>query len=453
MKNYIQDTLNRLNSKSNRSSLIIQNVFASIAIKGWSVIVQLLLVPLTLSCLGVYENGVWLTISSVFIWIDNFDIGLGNGLRNQLAVSIARNDYAKAKEVVSSTFAMLAVIIIPIVSILIILELAVDNYAIFNVDNTIVKQLDTILIVSTFFVCTTFIFKFLGNFYMGLQLPAMSNLIQTAGNTLALIGTFLVYLSGKHSMLLIAISNTAAPLLVYLLCYPLTFYGKYSHLRPSWSCVKMTTIKELFSVGVKFFVLQMVGIILFFSSNIIISRLLSPAYVTPYQIAHRYFMIATLVFTIICVPFWSATTDAYERKDFEWIKRSNRILNLVILGIFLLITIMIFISGFVYDIWIHDRNIVPLSITVITGLYQFILIWSTRYSFVLNGIGALRLQLICSVCAAIIYIPIAILVGRTTQSINWLLLVMCVINIPGLIVNFIQYDKLINNKAKGIWKK
>lgn len=453
MKNHFKDTINWLNRKSNRSSLIIKNVFASIAIKGWSVIIQLMLVPLTLSCLGVYENGVWLTISSVLIWIDNFDIGLGNGLRNQLAVSIARNDFTKAKEVISSTFAMLAVIIIPILSILIVLELTVDNYAIFNVDNTVVKQLDTILVVSTFFVCTTFVFKFLGNFFMGLQLPAMSNLIQTLGNTLALIGTFFVYISGKHSMLLIAISNTAAPLLAYLLCYPLTFYGKYNYLRPNWRYVKTTTIKELFSVGIKFFILQIVGVVLFFSSNIIISRLLSPAYVTPYQIAHRYFMIAALVFTIVCVPFWSATTDAYERKDFEWIKRSNKILNLFLFGIFLLITIMIFLSGFVYDIWIHDRSIVPFSITVITGLYQFVLIWSTRYSFVLNGIGALRLQLICSVCAAIIYIPIAILVGHTTQNINWLLVVMCAVNIPGLIVNFIQYNKLINNKATGIWKK
>ena len=53
-----------------RSFLLIKNVVASFAIKGWSALVVLLMVPLTLKILGVYNNGVWLTISSILIWID-----------------------------------------------------------------------------------------------------------------------------------------------------------------------------------------------------------------------------------------------------------------------------------------------------------------------------------------------------------------------------------------------
>ena len=45
--------------------------------------------PITLNCLTQYEYGIWLTINSVLVWIDSFDIGLGNGLRNQLTKSIA----------------------------------------------------------------------------------------------------------------------------------------------------------------------------------------------------------------------------------------------------------------------------------------------------------------------------------------------------------------------------
>lgn len=162
-------------------------------------------------------------------------------------------------------------------------------------------------------VCATFILKFLGNFYMGLQLPAINNGLVTIGNTLALIGTYIVYLSGFHSLLLIAIVNTAGPLMSYLLCYPITFYGKYKNLRPSIKFVNSSSVKELFLIGAKFFVLQIAGIILFFSTNIIISKLYSPSMVTPYQIANRYFMVAMLLFTIICVPYWSATTDAYAK--------------------------------------------------------------------------------------------------------------------------------------------
>ena len=436
-----------------RSSLIFRNILASFVIKGWSVVVQLLLVPLTLACLGVYENGVWLTISSVLLWIDNLDIGMGNGLRNKLATYIARNDMAKAKEMVSSTFAMLIVISIPTAIMLIAAVAYYDTYNLFNVNPDIVSGLDTILIVAIILVCSTFTFKFLGNFYMGLQLPAVNNLLVTSGNTIALIGTYIIYRAGVHSLLLIAVVNTAAPLAAYLVCYPITFCWKYKHLTPSVKYVRLAAAKELFTIGMNFFTLQISGVVLFFSSNIIISKLFSPSMVTPYQIAHRYFMVAMLLFTIICTPYWSATTDAYERKDYGWIKKANKTLNRFMIFICICIALMILLSDFIYGIWIGGKADIPLTMTIIVGVYELVLIWSTRYSFVLNGIGVLRLQLIMTIIASTTYIPLAILVGRYTGDINWLLVVMCSVNIPGLVVNAVQYHKIINQTATGIWKK
>ena len=114
---------------------------------------------------------------------------------------------------------------------------------------------------------------------------------------------------------------------------------------------------------------------------------------------------------------------------------------------------MILLSDWVYGIWIGDKAHVPFTMTLIAGVYQFLLIWSTRYSYVINGFGFLRLQLIMTVSAAIAYIPLAIIVGKYTYNINCLLVVMCVINMPGLIVNIIQYNKIVNGTSKGIWKK
>lgn len=451
--NILQSIKSIITKGNGRTALIKKNILASFFIKGISALVQFLLVPLTLSCLGVYENGVWLTISSVLLWIDNLDIGLGNGLRNKLAVYMARKDTEKAREMVSSTFAMLAMIITPVALLLISAELLADNYSIFNVDRATVGNLDTVLIVTTLMVCATFIFKFIGNFYMGLQLPAINNLLVACGNTAVLLGTFCVYLCGYHSLLIIALVYTVSPLLVYIIAYPITFFKRYRLLKPSIKYVKTKAMKELLSIGVNFFILQISGILLFFTSNILISRLFSPSMVTPYQIVHRYFMIALLLFTIICVPYWTATTDAYERKDFAWMRRSNRVLNIIIVTVFLFIAIMTLLSNIVYGIWIGDKAQVPFAITVLGGLYQFILIWSTRYSIILNGIGALRLQTICTVCAAVSFVPLAIFVGKSTNNINYLLLVMCAVNTPGLIINAIQYNKILRGKASGIWIK
>ena len=447
----VTNIIQRISGKDPRSALLLKNVLASLAVKGWSVVVQLLLVPLTLACLGVYENGVWLTISSVLLWIDNLDVGLGNGLRNKLAVCLAENNIEKARQMVSSTIAMLTSIIIPVTIVLLIAECVGDVYAFLNVSPQRIGNLVTILLSSTIMVCATFILKFLGNFYMGLQLPAINNAIVTGGNTLALIGTGLVYLSGRHSLLLVAMAYTAGPLLSYLICLPITFLGRYRHLCPSFRLINVSAMKELFNIGSKFFVLQIAGIVLFFSTNILISRFFSPSMVTPYQIANRYFMVSMLLFTILCVPYWSATTDAYAKHDFAWIRQANRTLNKIMLGIALLIGLMTIGSPLVYQIWIGTKASVPFSMTVLVGLYELILILSTRYSFVLNGIGALRLQLYVTIALALCYMPLAIWVVGQYNNINALLLLMCFINMPGLVVNIIQYYKIIGGKAKGIW--
>ena len=62
----IQD-LHRLTAKgiSRRSRYLLVNITASFVVKGWAALVILLMVPLTLDCLGTYQNGVWLTISSL----------------------------------------------------------------------------------------------------------------------------------------------------------------------------------------------------------------------------------------------------------------------------------------------------------------------------------------------------------------------------------------------------
>lgn len=437
----------------NRSNLIRKNIIISFCIKIWSALVQLLMVPLTLHCLGVYENGLWLTISSLLIWIDNLDIGLANGLRNKLAVHLALGEKIEAQKTVSSTFYMLVLLFIPIIFLINIWIFCVDTYQFFNVDSDIVNNLNVVLHVSAILVCTTFIFKFIGNFYMALQLPAINNALNTLGQTIALLGVVVLYVTGIHSLLCVALINTISPLIVYVVAYPITFYKKYPDLCPHISMVSKSSMKSLATTGIKFFVLQIAGVVLFMSTNILISRFFSPELVTPYQIAYRYFMVLQLIFVIICAPYWTATTDAYKKNDFEWIKKSNKLLDKMMTSLFIIAFFMVIFARPIYTIWIGDANAVSLPMTVIVAVYVMILVASMRYSYILNGFGTLRLQLIMTIIAAVLYIPLATLVCSYKNNLNYLLYVMCAVNLPGLLVNIVQYYKIVNRRAKGIWLK
>ena len=444
---------NEKSVSSHRSSLLQKNILASFVIKGWSALIVLLLVPATLHCLGEYKNGIWLTISSLLLWIDNMDIGLGNGLRNKIAEYMAHGECERTRSLVSSTFAMLTCIIIPFMFLMLLLIMVGDPYQVFNATPDKAPHLDKVLMVTVILVCTSFIFKLIGNFYMGLQLPAVSNLLISLGQTIALIGTYIVLWSGSHSLMLIALVNTTAPLLVYLLAYPYTFFYRYPQLRPSFRLINFKEAKAVINMGVQFFIMQISGVILFMTSNLLISNLFSPEMVTPYQITYRYFSILLVVFTVICMPFWNATTDAYQRNDMEWIRNATRKLRLMTIGILVCLVIMIMFSDTVYAIWIDRQIVIDIRMSIVMAVYIFILIYSMRYSYFINGIGKLRLQLIFSTAAAVLFIPLAYLTTQWTHSIIWFMGVMCLVNIPGLIVNRIQFYKLINGKANGIWMK
>lgn len=445
--------LNKIFSDNKRTALIRKNVLFSFLIKGWSGLVTLLLVPLTLSCLGEYTNGVWITISTTLLWIDNMDVGLGNGLRNKLATYLALGDYDNGRKVVSSTFLMLVFIIVPIMLLLIGIISIADIYSFLNVEPTLIPSLATVLAVSVIFVCATFIFKFIGNFYMGLQLPAVNNFLIVSGHTLALLLTYILYLTECHSLMLIAVVNTLSPLIIYLIAYPYTFFYRYPRLRPSIACFDKNMLKGVFNIGVKFFVLQICGTILFLSSSLLISKIFNPSFVTPYQIVYRYFSIVLVMFTAISSPYWSATTDAYARGDIEWIKKSKRQIEKLLCILLALMCCMVLASGFVYHIWIGDEVSIPFMLTVSMAVYIMTLVASLAYSNFLNGMGALRLQMVCTIFAAVVFIPASIFATHLHYNIISILVVLILVNAPGLIVNRIQLGKLLQGETSRFWKQ
>lgn len=440
------------NGNDTRSNKIYKNVALSFLLKFIATIIMFVMVPLTLTCLGTYQNGVWLTISSLLIWIDQMDIGLGNGLRNKLSISIAHHDMEEARKMISSCMAMLTCIIIPLAALLLLLIQITDVYTFFNVQPERIPTLRAALQAAVIFVCITFIFKLINNVYMGMQIPSASNLIIVLGQGLALFFTWLLLQTGHATFLNVVIVNTAAPLLIYMLAYPITFFKVFPLLRPSVSLINLRSALSLGNLGVRFFWLQIAGVIQMMTANILISKFFSPEIVTPYQIAYRYFSLVLAAFTVICMPFWNATTDAYERNDMQWIRKADKRMGYVVILLGLCIVLMVAVSPLIYNLWIGNKCEVPFGITIMVAIYTFIIIASNRYSYFLNGIGALRLQMYMTV-TVLFFIPLAWLASHLTHDINYFLAVMCLCIAPSWIVNKIQFNKILNGKATGIWKK
>lgn len=428
-----------------RTSLAIQNILASFMIKGWSGIVQLLLVPLTIACLGTYVNGLWMTIAAILMWIDNMDIGLANGLRNKLAEAKASGDEALARSYVSTTFVMLIVIMALVILCMVLLTFCTDICSLLNIDPTKSPDTETVIVMAFIVTCITFVFKITGNVYLALQLPAVNNLIMVVGQTCTLLAVWVLHMCEISSLIYVALAYTLSPLLVNVIAFAYTFMCRYPELCPSIKAFSTQHLSSLFSLGIRFFVIQIAGIVLFMSGNIVISRLFTPEAVTPYQVAYRYYSLALIVFTLIITPFWSATTDAYNRGDYEWIMKARSRFRLVMMCLAVMLFFMVAVSDWVFDIWVGPEVVVSRELSIYFALYLFVIMYSQTYSFFLNGMGVLNLQLIVTVIAAIAYIPLAVVMGRSL-GLPGICLALSIVNIPGAIVNMMQFDFVLKRK-------
>jgi O-antigen/teichoic acid export membrane protein len=214
----------------------------------------------------------------------------------------------------------------------------------------------------------------------------------------------------------------------------------------------MTSAKSLLNMGGVFFILQIGALVLYQTDNIVITRTLGPEEVTTFNIAFKYFSIITVVFSIILTPYWSAFTDAYAKKDMAWIKHSIQKIRVIWLYFSVGAVLLYVFADVFYKMWIGSSIHVPNLLSLSMALYAIFNTWQAIYSYALNGMGKLRIQLIFIGGGGIINIPLSVLL------IHWIGVSGTVIaNVILLALMDIAYTYQVNlivaQKAKGIFNK
>lgn len=444
--------INKLFRGDKRTVKASKNIVLSFGIKGIDSIVQLLLVPVTLGYLNSYEYGIWLTLNSILLWIDSFDIGLGNGLRNKLGEAIALNDLKRAKAVVSTAYVMIILLTALFLIVGSVLILNINWYALLGVNTSLVLRLKEIVYVSFLLFCINFALKFISNIYLAKQMPSISNLFATLSHVLALIIIIVLKAISVGNLFYVAVAFSISPIFVYMVVYPITFKYVYEELSPSVSLFNKTLLKDIFNLGIFYFLLQISGVVLFASTNVIISNFFGPENVTPYNISFRYFSLLSLFLSVMLSPIWSAVTDAYTRKDFSWIKKTLKKTEQLFIILIVMGFVMFVLSKIIYSLWIGNDVKIGWYMSLVVYIYTVVISISTGYSFFLNGMGKLRLQMITTITIAVMYIPLCWVFSKIF-GVEGIVLALIVLNLPGLCLNRVQVRKLINGKAFGLWNE
>jgi O-antigen/teichoic acid export membrane protein len=444
--------LNYFKEGNVRSAKIKRNVLATFIIKGLGILVGLIAVPLTIHYINPTRYGIWITLSSMMAWFGYFDIGLGNGLRNRFAEAVAAGEYKLARTYISTSYAILSIFIGVILVLFFCINPFLNWSKILNTPADMETELFYLVNIVFILFCIQFVLQLITSVYIADQKPAKASLFQFSYNVVILIVIYILTKTTTGNLLKLGVTLSLTPVIVYIISSVLVYKTEYKIYAPSFKFIQFKYARDLLNLGVQFFIIQVMILVVFTTSNLIIAQLFGPAQVTPYNIAYQYFSLIIIAFSIIITPFWSAYTEAYAKLDFDWIKRSVKNLLLIWVGFIFLTILMILLANFAYKIWVGKEINIPIQVTILLGLFVTLWNWNIIFTYFLNGTGKIRLQLYYYITIGLINIPLAVFLGKEIgiPGVIWSMIICLSF---GAIISPIQYYKIINGKANGIWAK
>lgn len=436
-----------------RSQKLKKNVAWSFGIKGFSILLGLIKVPILLNYLDAEKYGVWLTIASIIMWVQHFDLGLGHGLRNKFAEALAKKENERAVGLVSTAYFSMATIMVFLFLLLLPIIYYLDWNNILNVTSINIGELrNTVMVVFGLFIFR-FVFHLITVILKADQRPALSDAFLPAASFLSLILVIILKYFIQDSLFWASIAMALPPALVLFIGNIYFFKKNYNNFSPKISRYNKIYLKDIYSLGFKFFLGQLLSLVMFSSSNFILTKVVNPEEVTVYNIARTYFNLPLTFFMIILTPFWSAITEAYVKDELTWIKSNmKKLRNIAILFSGGLI-IMLFLSDFAYKIWVGDKVTIPFQLSIIFTFYNIYILFLSPYNYFLNGVGKLNLGLWLGAFKIIFFLPVAIFFVKLWGAAGLVVALILINSLPNLIFNIIQYNKIINKTAKGIWNR
>ncbi|MRI80831.1 hypothetical protein GIY11_02150 [Aerococcaceae bacterium DSM 109653] len=427
--------IGRLKFLFQKEKQIIMNVFGSFFVKGASMLLSLFTMP---AYMRFFENdavlGIWFTMLSVLNWIIMFDFGIGNGLRNKLAVTLYNGEKEKSQEYISSAYVSIAGVAVLIGLLYMVMQYFLNWNSILNVSmdsisSSTLRQSMNIIIIGILF-----------RFVVGLSNSILYAMQKSAlNNFLVLITNFLIYI-----YVLCAPNNTPEKNLLNLSFaqsilsnVPLLFVTFYLFLKPlkemapNLKKFKKTSAFEVLNIGVNLLWLQVVAMIVLTTHPFLITRLVGPQQVVEYNIYYRIYTTIASILSLALTPIWSAVTKAQGQKNYNWIKKLYGLLLIFPVITIALDLLMLPVLQIFFDFWLGNGSIrVNASAVIVMTIFSALYVLHNVNTSVNNGLSYFKFQNIFMSLAALLMIPASIYFCMLMGNWTGVILACCVVILP-----------------------
>jgi len=387
----------------------VKSIGINLFLKPVTMLLSFIYTPILLNYLGEEDYGVWATLLSIINWVNICDIGIGNGLRNTATKDIAHKDFVSLKKTVSTAYVAFMIII----SVVFTLGVSIGHFLNWNHILNTKSSVIIPLLISFAFICINFIIGLYTNGYYSLQKAEASSVSTALVQFLNLIlVSGLTCLGIKKSKLLnIAVVFGFTKFFVGCV-YSFHLWSINNAFIPSTHYFDRRKVRELTTIGIKFFLIQIAAMVLYTTDNLILTWLMSPVSVTSYSTVTKYFLIPYNLFVAMLAPFWSKSTEAKELGNFIWIRKY--IIRFLFIWLLLSVGTVVAVPVFkpFARIWLGHELTYDSGIIVVMAIYYIVQMYAAILSTVLNGLGEINLSVIVAIAEMIVNIPLSIYFAR-----------------------------------------
>lgn len=367
------------------------------------------MLPLLVKALGKGEYGVWVAMQSLVVWVMILEFGLGKGVRNKVIESLSQDRTDIARRYISSTFfgqlILWGGISVCLAVVLIFGELPLARWF---------KSAagDRELAWGIFFSFLALSFNQILGVTNAILYAKHWNSATSLVGFMSSLGLFVgIWISTRLGIGLDLPTLAFVNLLMLAIAYMIQagyLFKRFPELRPVWGDATWGSFRDVVSIGIPFLMIEVTYIVIFMMDRWIVLQVFDSAAVAEFDIMLRLSALVTTGYSMCIGPIWALSGSAWARRDLAMLDKLWRIVtSLTIPFAILSVLIGLGINPFVHA-WI-DSSITLTPLTRCTMvIYTWVILWGNSYVNLLNGIGRTREQMICSMVACCLNIPLAI---------------------------------------------
>jgi O-antigen/teichoic acid export membrane protein len=395
-----------------RDAALIHSGMAGIVARIVSALCSVASVALAVNALDVTQFGILATLAALVGIMGFADLGLGQGLLNELTDALARGDQARQRAVVSSASAVLLALGAGVALVGLAVAAAFPWNLILGAPDEEPQVVAAAVGVFGLSIGLAIPASVGHRVLLALQAGGVAHLWSAVSAVASLAATWLAA-TMSASLPVFVFAALGAPVLLSVTQTSWVLCLAHPELRPSRRLMTTAAARRLLSLGWGFLVLNLSAAVAYQSDVIIVASVLGAAAAGTFAIALRMFALVSGLFAGLTSQMWPSVTHALSTGDLTWVRsRFRRILVLTLLVASTTCITLAVAGQSIALVWVGPDLLPPQPLLWMLALWTIYSLAMGQCSTLLNGAGVIRPQAALGALMAAVNLPLSIILAR-----------------------------------------